>query len=84
MGARRYLAGSALPGDTFRGTGMSGAAHAAKGRAFVLQWLQRRFAWGFSEFKSETCVPDPALAPVSLTLARAGTCSSTCRCERAC
>jgi hypothetical protein len=49
-----YLAGSALPDALFSGTGMTGAAHAEKGRAFVLEWLQRRFAWGFSEWKSET------------------------------
>ena len=52
---RRYLAGALFPPDTyFPGTNMTAAQHYAKGRRFVQRWLDRRYKWGFQEFKSET------------------------------
>eukprot|EP00456_Euglypha_rotunda_P022066 TRINITY_DN18751_c0_g1_i2.p1 TRINITY_DN18751_c0_g1~~TRINITY_DN18751_c0_g1_i2.p1 ORF type:complete len:290 (-),score=34.38 TRINITY_DN18751_c0_g1_i2:71-940(-) len=48
-----YLAGHLFYNETFPGTGMTGAQHAAKGRDFVLQWLERRYRWGSSEWKSD-------------------------------
>lgn len=48
-----YLVGCLFPDQLFPGTNMTGTQHREKGRKFVMEWMQRRFAWGFSEFKSE-------------------------------
>lgn len=51
-----YLAGALFadyPG-VFPGTNMTAAQHLAKGRQFVYEWLERRYRWGFSEWRSET------------------------------
>jgi hypothetical protein len=60
------LAGEAWPDAVFRGTGWTGARHAAHGREMALAWIRRKLAGGFSEFDSNAYVAIDALALVSL------------------
>jgi hypothetical protein len=48
-----YLAGRALPGETFAITGETGAFHAERGRAQIEAWLDEKAEWGFSEWHSD-------------------------------
>ena len=50
-----YLAGSLFRNVFFPGTNMTGAQHMAKGRDFVMQWMDRRYHWGF-----QVRLPSPA------------------------
>ena len=75
-----YLAGMLYPDEMFWGTNMTGRQHADTGRGFVTRWLQRRYSWGFSEWRSATyyqfCFHSVStlvsLAPEPLVAARAG------------
>ena len=75
-----YLAGMLFPDEMFWGTNMTGRQHADTGRGFVTRWLQRRYSWGFSEWRSATyyqfCFHSVStlvsLAPEPLVAARAG------------
>ena len=49
-----YLAGMLWPTELFPGTNMTGKQHADRGREFVVRWLERRYRWGFSEWRSDT------------------------------
>ena len=49
-----YLAGMLYPDEIFWGTNMTGEQHADTGRGFVIRWLERRYRWGFSEWRSAT------------------------------
>ena len=49
-----YLAGMLYPDEMFWGTNMTGRQHADTGRGFVTRWLERRYRWGFSEWRSAT------------------------------
>ena len=49
-----YLAGMLFPDEMFWGTNMTGRQHADTGRTFVTRWLERRYRWGFSEWRSAT------------------------------
>jgi hypothetical protein len=67
------------PDEMFWGTNMTGRQHADVGRGFVTRWLERRYRWGFSEWRSATyyqfCFHSvtalAALAPEPLVAARA-------------
>jgi hypothetical protein len=48
-----YLAGRALPGETFAVSDQSGRAHAERGRARIEAWLDEKATWGFSEWHSD-------------------------------
>ena len=47
-----YLAGMALPDRTFTVTGLTGAQHAARARVAILEWIDERARFGFSEWHS--------------------------------
>lgn len=47
-----YLAGHLLPDDVFTVTGQSGQWHHNRGRQRIVQWMDWRARFGFSEFKS--------------------------------
>ena len=47
-----YIAGTMYSNETFRNDGRTGAEHAATARPRVLQWLNDRMAYGFSEWLS--------------------------------
>lgn len=49
-----YLAGALFPEEVFSNTGMTGAEHADRGRERVLTWLAQRWAFGFTEWYSNT------------------------------
>jgi hypothetical protein len=75
-----YLAGMLYPDEMFWGTNMTGRQHADTGRGFVTRWLERRYRWGFSEWRSATyyqfCFHSvttlASLAPEPLVATRAG------------
>jgi hypothetical protein len=48
-----YLAGSGLPDTTFAITGETGRTLAERGRERILQWLDEKAAYGFSEWHSD-------------------------------
>ncbi len=52
MAVDEYLAGVALPGATFEVTGLTGAAHADRARPAILEWIDERSRFGFSEWHS--------------------------------
>ena len=74
------LAGMLYPDEMFWGTNMTGRQHADTGRGFVTRWLERRYRWGFSEWRSATyyqfCFHSvttlASLAPEPLVATRAG------------
>ncbi len=45
-----YLVGNVFKDKFFPGTNMTGEEHYAKGRDFVLQWMERRYRWGFQVY----------------------------------
>ncbi|MGI9577730.1 MAG: hypothetical protein ACR2OH_06005 [Microthrixaceae bacterium] len=47
-----YLAGMALPTQVFNVTGLTGAQHAERARPAILEWIQERARFGFSEWHS--------------------------------
>jgi hypothetical protein len=57
-----YLAGGLLPDRTFTNAGMTGAAHRAKARARILDWLALRWDYGFSEWYSNVYYVEDAAA----------------------
>jgi hypothetical protein len=48
-----YLAGRALPGETFAVSGEPGRVHAERGRRRIEAWLDEKATWGFSEWHSD-------------------------------
>lgn len=48
-----YLAGRGLPRATFAITGETGRTHAARGRERIVEWLDEKAAYGFSEWHSD-------------------------------
>lgn len=58
MHTMEYLAGSALPDERFAITGEPGRTHADRGRQRVLQWLDEKARWGFSEWRSDVYYPE--------------------------
>jgi hypothetical protein len=48
-----YLNGLALPDATFAITGEPGTVHAERGRERILEWLDEKARWGFSEWHSD-------------------------------
>lgn len=48
-----YLAGQALPDDTFSVTGLSGAQHRARAERWLGQWFDEKATDGFSEWHSD-------------------------------
>ena len=48
-----YLAGRALPRQTFAITEQPGGVHAERGRQRIMAWLDEKAAWGFSEWHSD-------------------------------
>ncbi|MGJ6981648.1 hypothetical protein ACSDQ9_14155 [Aestuariimicrobium soli] len=65
FGAGEYLAGRLLGDRLFTNDGRSGTAHAEAARRRLLDWLEDRFRWGFSEWLSATYYE---LDAVALTL----------------
>ena len=47
-----YLGGLALPEVTFNVTGLTGAQHAERARPAILEWIDERARFGFSEWHS--------------------------------
>ncbi len=47
-----YLAGKRFPTDTFTITGLTGAQHAERSRQPILDWVDERVRFGFSEWHS--------------------------------
>lgn len=54
FGVGEYLAGTLLGSHTFTNDGRTGTAHALDARQRLLDWLEDRFRWGFSEWLSAT------------------------------
>ncbi len=52
MAVDEYLAGLALPGATFQVTGLTGSEHADRARPAILEWIDERARFGFSEWHS--------------------------------
>lgn len=50
--AAEYLAGQLFPEETFTNNGKTGAWHRDHARPLILQWIDRRARWGFSEWDS--------------------------------
>ncbi|MCC5951450.1 MAG: hypothetical protein JJU45_05075 [Acidimicrobiia bacterium] len=48
-----YLAGQRLPDETFTITGLTGAEHAARAKAGIIEWVDHRARFGFSEWHSQ-------------------------------
>jgi hypothetical protein len=48
-----YLAGLAFPDETFTNDGRTGAEHATSARARILDWLEEKVRFGFSEWHSD-------------------------------
>lgn len=65
FGTGEYLAGQLLGDRLFNNDGRSGNAHAADARVRLIDWLEDRFKWGFSEWLSATYYE---LDAVALTL----------------
>lgn len=49
-----YLTGTRFPADTFTITGLTGAQHAERSRQPILDWVDERARFGFSEWHSNT------------------------------
>jgi len=47
-----YLSGLAFPDSVFPVTGLTGAEHAARARSAILEWIDERARFGFSEWHS--------------------------------
>ena len=50
--ASEYLMGRMYPEEIFTNSGMTGAQHMEKARVRILDWLEMRWKYGFSEFYS--------------------------------
>jgi hypothetical protein len=62
-----YLAGRALPRETFAITGETGRTHAQRGRERIEAWLDEKAAWGFSEWHSDVYYGEDVEALLLLT-----------------
>jgi hypothetical protein len=62
-----YLAGRALPDQTFAVTGTTGREEEADGRARVEAWLDEKASWGFSEWHSDVYYQEDIQALTLLT-----------------
>ena len=65
--ACEYLAGQLYPDEMFTNTGIKGEAHREKAKRALLDWLKRRYQFGFSEFHSNTYYEED-IAPLSLLI----------------
>ncbi len=61
-----YLAGQAFPGTTFTITGWTGAAHLARARGFIDDWLDQKAKFGFTEWHSDVYYQKTADALLTL------------------
>ena len=52
MAVDEYLSGLALPDRVFTVTGLTGEQHAQRARPTILEWIQERARFGFSEWHS--------------------------------
>ena len=50
--ANEYLAGQMFPDEVFTNNGQTGSWHMEHARKFIMQWMDRRARWGFSEWDS--------------------------------
>ena len=66
FGVGEYLAGTLLGSRLFTNDGRTGTAHALDARQRLLDWLEDRFRWGFSEWLSATYYELDAVALVML------------------
>ncbi len=64
--ANEYLAGQRFPGRTFENSGMTGAQKMDRARRRIMQWLDLRFATGFSEWLSHVYYDEDITALVNL------------------
>jgi hypothetical protein len=64
--AAELLAGGLYPDRLFPNAGLTGAAHRAKARARILDWLQLRWDLGFSEWYSNVYYVEDAAALANL------------------
>jgi hypothetical protein len=62
-----YLAGRALPGETFVMTGEDGRVHAQRGRERIEAWIDEKAEWGFSEWHSDVYYSEDIEALLLLT-----------------
>ncbi len=52
LAVSEYLAGLEMPDRTFTVTGLTGEQHAARARVTILEWIDERARFGFSEWHS--------------------------------
>ncbi|HZA75649.1 MAG TPA: hypothetical protein VE623_04580 [Acidimicrobiales bacterium] len=65
--ALEYLAGRALPRETFAITSETGRTHAERGRRRIEAWLDEKARWGFSEWHSDVYYGEDVEALLLLT-----------------
>lgn len=63
-----YMAGQLYPDETFTNNGKTGRWHLAHARGMVLDWLEWRFRFGFSEWLSNCYYHEDMLAITPLAL----------------
>lgn len=61
-----YLAGRALPEETFTNDGRTGAEHAAHAEPLIRRWIEQRARYGFSEWYSNVYYTEDLEALVAL------------------
>lgn len=59
-----WMAGQLFPTEEFTNTGQRGLFHAARGRAYIAEWLRQRGRFGFDEWHSNAYFP-VVLAPLA-------------------
>lgn len=60
-----YLIGRLYPNEVFTNTGLRGKEHSEMGKKRVLNWLEQRFLYGFTEWYSSTYYVED-IAPLSV------------------
>jgi len=61
-----YLAGQLFPDETFSNNGETGDWHREHARRLILQWMERRARWGFSEWDSNVYYDEDMVGVLSL------------------
>ncbi len=61
-----YLLGQKYPDQTFTNSGMTGLAHAQKAKTKILDWLEMRWNYGFTEFYSSVYYKEDIGALINL------------------
>lgn len=64
--ASEYLAGQNYPNEIFTNNKQTGAWHKEHARKMILQWMDRRARWGFSEWDSNVYYSEDLSAVLSL------------------